>query len=345
MRIFVTVLCLFALIFQVKADERKKTYEKKISKCELEELTINNKHGKIEVVQHDQEALEVVAEMKVVAKTAAKADEALELIQVVETPIGNSLHLETQLGKEMNVPQFLTSYTISIQYKITIPKGVKLRLITSLGDVFLGDFEGEINADIQHGNFRAGILKGGEVNIKQYKGEFQVKEVADLNGEFKNCSLLIQDGDDICLTTSSCDGQLVSINKLNIRSSGGILKIGDVEEVMGSSSFTKYEIQDLAHLLDMDMKMGEMQIRNVQKPFSKIHLNTSFTKVGLTFPQGAGYQLDLKRNKALKLELPSDIVLNENAERNKLVSQTQVGDKQYTGQVKLELANGTLYIQ
>ena len=84
MRIFVTVLCLFALIFQVKADERKKTYEKKISKCELEELTINNKHGKIEVVQHDQEALEIVAEMKVVAKTAAKADEALELIQVVE---------------------------------------------------------------------------------------------------------------------------------------------------------------------------------------------------------------------------------------------------------------------
>ena len=61
MRIFVTVLCLFALIFQVKADERKKTYEKKISKCELEELTINNKHGKIEVVQHDQEALEIVA--------------------------------------------------------------------------------------------------------------------------------------------------------------------------------------------------------------------------------------------------------------------------------------------
>ena len=58
-----------------------------------------------------------------------------------------------------------------------------------------------------------------------------------------------------------------------------------------------------------------------------------------------GYQLVLKRNKALKLELPSDIVLNENAERNKLVSQTQVGDKQYTGQVKLELANGTLYIQ
>ena len=79
---------------------------------------------------------------------------------------------------------------------------------------------------------------------------------------------------------------IFSINKLNIRSSGGILKIGDVEEVMGSSSFTKYEIQDLAHLLDMDMKMGEMQIRNVQKPFSKIHLNSGrFYKLAMILNQ------------------------------------------------------------
>ena len=43
MRVFITVLCLFALVFQVKADERKKSYEKKSSKGDLEELIINNK--------------------------------------------------------------------------------------------------------------------------------------------------------------------------------------------------------------------------------------------------------------------------------------------------------------
>ena len=36
----------------------------------------------------------------------------------------------------------------------------------------------------------------------------------------------------------------------------------------------------------------------------------------LTFPRGAGYQLDLKRNKSLKLELPEGVKLEEHSERN-----------------------------
>ena len=48
------------------------------------------------------------------------------------------------------------------------------------------------------------------------------------------------------------------------------MKIGDVEELTGSSSFTKYEVQDLGSYVDMDMKMGEMNIRNIQLLFSEI---------------------------------------------------------------------------
>ena len=67
------------------SDESKKTFEKKFSKAGLEELVITNTHGKIEIAQHEGEEIEVLAEMKVIAKTAAKADETLELIQILET--------------------------------------------------------------------------------------------------------------------------------------------------------------------------------------------------------------------------------------------------------------------
>ena len=161
MRIFITIFCIVALVFQANADERKKTYEKKVSKGELEEVIISNKHGKIEVTQHAGDELQIIAEMRAVAKTLAKADEALELVQVVETPIGKKLQFETQLGKEMNLPQFLTGFTLSVDYKIALPKGISLRLISSFGDVYIGDFEGDINADVEHGDFKAAILKGG----------------------------------------------------------------------------------------------------------------------------------------------------------------------------------------
>ena len=346
MRIIVIVICMLAWICQVKADESKKTYEKKFSMAGLEELVVNNTHGKIELTQHEGEEIEVVAEMKVIAKTAAKADETLELVQILETRADNYLKLETRLGKDVGITQFFTGMSISINYRINVPKGLKLRLISSDGNVYFGNFEGEINADIRNGDFKAAALKG-EVYIKQDKGEFSVEDVAALEGEFKNCTIRIESGDNIRLNTASCDARLASVDKLNIRSNSGTLKIGDVEEIIGSSSFTKYEIQDLANLLDMDMKMGEMNVRNVQVLFSEIRLKGSFTKVGLTFPESAGYKLELKRNKSLKLDLPRNMSLEERptTERNMTVSTKFIGDPKYAGKVFLDLSNGSLFIQ
>ncbi|MDE5610946.1 MAG: hypothetical protein K2I90_02890 [Odoribacter sp.] len=345
MKVIVSLLCVWLLAFQVKADEGKKTYEKKFAKAGLEELVVNNTHGKIEIVQQGEE-IEVVAEMKVVAKTAAKADETLDLIQILETRSEHYLSLETRLGKDMGITQFFTGLSISIDYKISVPKGVRLRLISTDGNVYLGNFEGELNADIRNGDFKAAALKG-EVYMKQEKGKFSVEDVEMLEGEFKNCTLQMESGSNVRLTAASCEGRFDSIDKLNIRSNGGTIKIGDVEELMGSSSFTKYEVQDLASLLDMDMKMGEMNVRNVRLLFSEIRLKGSFTKVGLTFPHGTGYKLELKHNKSLKLDLPRSMVLEERptAERNMTLGSKFVGDPKYTGKVLLELFNGSLFIQ
>ena len=125
------------------------------------------------------------------------------------------------------------------------------------------------------------------------------------------------------------------------------MKIGDVEELTGSSSFTKYEVQDLGSYVDMDMKMGEMNIRNIQLLFSEIRLKGSFTKVGLTFEKDAGYHLEIKHNKSLKMGLPDGMELEQKSasERNMTVSSKFVCNPKYTGEVLLELSNGSLYIQ
>lgn len=73
----------------------------------------------------------------------------------------------------------------------------------------------------------------------------------------------------------------------------------------------------------------------------------SFTKVGLTFMKEAGYQLELKHNKSLKMDLAKGITLDEKttAERNVTIGTKFVGDVKYTGKVFLDLSNGSLFIQ
>lgn len=347
MKIILTILCMMAAGLQLRAEESTKTYEKKFSKEGIEELVISNSYGRIEVAQTEGTEIEAVVEMKVIAKSGVKADETLELIQILETQTGQHLNLETQYGKDMAIKQFLSGTTVSVNYKISLPKGVKLRLISSNGNIYLGNYEGELNADIKDGDFKAATLKGGEVSIKQDKGSFTVEDITSLNGDFKNCTLDIESGDNVRLTVNGCEGHVGSVDKLNIRSNGGTMKIGDVEELTGSSSFTKYEVQDLANILDLDMKMGEINVRNIQLLFSEVRLKGSFTKVGLTFAPDAGYHLELKHNKSLKMDLPRQMQLEERptTERNMTIGTKFIGNPKYSGKVYLDLSNGNLYIQ
>ena len=320
MKVLIAVLCLLVAGIQSKAETSEKKYEKTYPKAGIEELVLSNQYGKMEIVQVDGDEIKVAVAMKVTAKSGVKADETLEF------------------GKDMGLKQFLTNTTLNVDYKVSVPKGIKLRLISTNGNVYLTNFSGEVNADIRVGDFKATALSGGELYIKQEKGIFNVEEVALMKGEFRNCTIRIASGDDV---------RLESMGKLNLRSSGGTMKIGDVEELTGSSSFTKYEVQDLGSYVDMDMKMGEMNIRNIQLLFSEIRLKGSFTKVGLTFEKDAGYHLEIKHNKSLKMGLPDGMELEQKSasERNMTVSSKFVGNPKYTGEVLLELSNGSLYIQ
>ena len=321
MKVLIAVLCLLVAGIQSKAETSEKKYEKTYPKAGIEELVLSNQYGKM--------------------------DETLELIQIGETITGQYLNFKTEFGKDMGLKQFLTNTTLNVDYKVSVPKGIKLRLISTNGNVYLTNFSGEVNADIRVGDFKATALSGGELYIKQEKGIFNVEEVALMKGEFRDCTIRIASGDDVRLETNACDGELESMGKLNLRSSGGTMKIGDVEELTGSSSFTKYEVQDLGSYMDMDMKMGEMNVRNIQLLFSEIRLKGSFTKVGLTFMKEAGYQLELKHNKSLKMDLAKGITLDEKttAERNVTIGTKFVGDVKYTGKVFLDLSNGSLFIQ
>lgn len=347
MKTVITVCCLVLAALVSKAEGREKTYEKTFPKEGVEELVLSNTSGKMEIVQSDGTEITVSATMKVTAKSDAKADEVLEQIRISDTKMSSYVKIETIFEKDMGLKQFLSGMSIQVDYKVNVPKGIKLRLISNNGNVYLGNFTGELNADIRNGDFKAAVLKGGEVYVKQEKGIFSVEEVAWLNGDFKSSTIQVGSGDEIRLNTSSCDGELESVDKLNIRSSGGSMQIGDVEELRGSSSFTKYEVLDLANVLDMDMKMGEMNVRNVQLLFSEIRLKGSFTKVGLTFMKDAGYQLEIKRNKSLKLDLPQGVTLEEQptSVKNILDGKAFVGNVKYSGKVFLELSNGSLFIQ
>ena len=120
-----------------------------------------------------------------------------------------------------------------------------------------------------------------------------------------------------------------------------------VEDMDGTSFYTKYEVQDIGGSLKMDMRWGELNVRNINFSFATVDVKGSSTKVGLTFMEGCGYTLELARNKNLKVELPEGVALESKptTDKNTVLETGFIGNKKYAGKVNLNLSGGSLFIQ
>lgn len=309
-----TTLFILGMIFMgvtLYAQTSKKEYQKSFDKAGITEVVLSNRYGQIDVEQKKADKIDVTATISVTAKNKSKADEFIEYIHIEDVVSGGFLNVETTFGKDVFFKQLLSGLEINIVYKVVLPYGMKLRIINTEGNVFINNFEGDLAIDIKNGNFQLGKMKDGVLQILQSGGNFVVDDVNTLNGQFKDCNLKIEKVREAKLNLEKCTGNLATAAKLNITSQNGELDLGEIEEMSGTANSTKFEIQDLGNELSMTMRFGEINIRNIHTDFSLIQLRTNYTKVGLTFMEGAGYNLELKHNKSLKMDLPADFQLSQ----------------------------------
>lgn len=348
MKAILIILGIMVISLNLQAVTSKKEYQKSFDKGDIKEVVISNQYGQIEVEQKEADQITVSASIAVTAKSGSKADELMEYIDVKDVVNGVFLNLETTIGKDMTFKQLLSGVEIAINYKVIIPKGIKLRLINKEGNVFVDNFSGDLIVDIKSGNFQGGSLKEGELQVNQSDGSLRITDVDKLNGQFKGCDIKIDNANEIKISPDNCTGALESVTRLNISSRGGEWKLGQIESMNGNAGSTKFEIQDIGDELKMDMKYGEINVRNIHFNFSTVEVKGSYTKVGLTFMDGAGYNLELRYNKALKrMDLPRSLKLTEQptSEKNVIVKTGFVGDKKYNGKVLVDIRSGNLYIQ
>ena len=332
---------------QVNAEVSRTEYCKSFAKEGIEELMVSNKSGGVEILQTSKDSIYITAVISIVAKTQGKADEMGDFIRIEDEQTDKYLSVTTIFGKNMSFNQLFAGVELNIHYKINLPVGIKLRLVNADGNVFLDDFVGDLNLDVKSCNVRAGKLSEGELLIKQTGGNFKVMDTDRLNGEFKSCTVCIEAAKLAQLTMRDCEGRFEAVEDLRLTTSGGIMKLGEIENMAGTSSSTKYEVQDIGNSLKMDMRMGEINVRNIHFQFSTVEITGSYSKVGLSFMEGAGYQFEFKHNKFVKTDIPKSFKLMQRptSEKNVIVETGFIGDEKYKGKVLLNLRNGNMYIQ
>ena len=118
-------------------------------------VTIKNGNGKIEVIGGDGSSVNIVAERIVKASTEAAAKEQLTLLEMKEDVAPDRVGIDSSTrGITINVSR-------RINYKVTMPKGASLSLVSSNGDILVTNVGGTFSAEASNGRITATSLQNG----------------------------------------------------------------------------------------------------------------------------------------------------------------------------------------
>ena len=157
-RLLLLAIVLFGAV-NAWAEEGSKEFKKSFPAASINELTVTNRYGNIDVKQEGDE-FSITTSVWVEAKTKAKVDEILEYISITAKEQGAVLNVETLFQKDMSLRQMFAGVTVSVDYRIKVPKGKKVRLVCTEGGASVADFVGDMSVEIVSGNFKANSVTG-----------------------------------------------------------------------------------------------------------------------------------------------------------------------------------------
>jgi len=137
-------------------------------------VTLKNGNGKIEVIGGDGSSVNIVAERIVKASTEAAAKEQLTLLEMKEDVAADRVGIDSSTrGISINVSR-------RINYKVTMPKGASLTLVSSKGDILVANVGGQFSAEASNGRIIAtGLQSGTKVTTSNGVIELTFDRVGD----------------------------------------------------------------------------------------------------------------------------------------------------------------------
>jgi hypothetical protein len=351
MKQFILLSLISIFCFSVKAEKKEKTFDKSFAAESIKQVFVENRYGKIEVEQWDKSQIQFNILVKVESKKAETSAEMLDQIDVEFVEKINYLSVSTQFDENFNFKKitnklFSGGY-VRIDYKVMVPKGMTLKMVNRDGNIYLGDYTGVLNIDIKNGDVKLeSANKSCEINVEG--GRFDAVSLEDAKCILKSCTADIKNCEFVNIDCKDSHLKIEKGNELNITSTRGECRLGQIEVLRGSSSLTKYEISDIGDELVFELWLGSMNVRNIHNMFSLVDLKTTRAKTGLTFMEGAAYDIEIRHTKSVKLDLPAGMNLTKRnaAEKRTYISEGKVGGKSKFGsKVKINTIACKLFIQ
>ena len=262
-------------------------------------LIIQNKFGDVDINNWDKNKISIDVIITVDHKNEEKAKELIDLIEVNFSQTGNTIEAITELDDKFSKWNTFSfgddSKEFSIDYKVNIPKDIKLDLSNRYGSVFINEIAGHSKISVKYGNLKVNkILRENtkplsEVYLAYSKGT--IDECVWLNVTLKYSKLEIEKSKAIIAITKYSKLFVDKASSIVCESKYDEYRIGSVSNFVTTSAYTDFEFNEITKKLDFDNRYGNLNVDYVPEGFEKIDIENEYGNIDIRISLDASYNL------------------------------------------------------
>lgn len=278
-------------------------------------LEVSNKYGNIHFSTWDKDSVSIDIHFFIAEKNETKFMKIKDNVNFKTT--GNSSYLiaETVFGskyssffkniKEATNLQTPESSSSRIDYFISVPSHINLKVNNRYGNVFIPDISGNINVDLSNGDFQAKKLSGINT-LKLAFGDVLIDELKQSTLDLNFCSVNINEATQLDIQSKSSEVKIKTCQLVKLQSKRDEYDIDELDNLFGETYFSKLSILKLNREFNMVMQYGTLKNVGLTESYELFKVNANYANCNIELINPSNYKCLITAPKAT-INIPSEL--------------------------------------
>lgn len=352
---------IFILIFSNtilgQSFSEKRTFMKTVAVNKEMNLEVINKYGTIHISNWNTDSVSVRAEVEAFAPNQTRLGKMLEGINVNITGTSYMVRAQTYFTQSLNMifesfkgmTNKLIPYDsrVQINYFISVPDYLNLKIENKYGDVYMEDNTGDLSLTMSNGSFKANYLnRASDLKLTFCDATINKIRTGNIDADFSE--VVIGESETLKISSISSRFDLKKTEKIVTESRRDKFFIGTIGSLQGNSYFTDFRIEKLKNEVDLVTKYGSIIVDLVEKTFELITVNSGYSDITLSFDPSVSYNLDIRHINAFLTVPEKNANLEKksiNEEKKEYITFGNVGRNPGSIKVKIDATRGNIFIK
>jgi hypothetical protein len=353
----ISLALLLSGLISAQSESEVRSFMKTVRVGRETSLQVLNKYGTIHITPWNKDSASIRAEVKAFAPNQAKLGKMFSGISININEAGSVVRAQTEFTENIGMLfenfKGMTSKIINydsrveINYFISIPEYLNLRIENKYGDVYMENSTGTLSVSISNGTFKANSI-GSRSTLTLAFCDAKINSIVSGKIDASFSEINIGETGDLTITSISSKYEIKKADIISTESRRDKFFIHNIESLKGNSYFTDYNLNSLRKEIDIVTRYGSLTADVIEKGFETVIINSGYSDISLGFDQGASYKFDIRHINSY-LVLPEKDTKSEkkeiNGDKKEYMTYGTTGKSTGSSSVRIDANRGNIYLK